>query len=289
MAAFHSCEPERGKRVAGAGAIAMHTDRDLLVRALADAVPGRVLHEHACPASQLGRARVGRQQPCGELRDRRLPRAVRAGKGDDLATTQLEVDIVDDRKPGAVGELHAVEAAHPLRRRCGPTVRGGTEPDRPVLSQPVFCNRHRGVEQDSPSVQEKDAVRMLEDPPWAVVGNKDRDAEARHVLEECVGGAGIELRCRLVEQQQLRPQRDGGREADTLQFASRELGDGAIGEVFGSNRGERLVRASHDVLWSRPDILEPESNLADHAREDDLFFGILEDARHRPGELGRPH
>ena len=130
---------------------------------------------------------------------------------------------------------------------------------------------------------------MLEDPPRAVIGDQDRDAEPGHVLEERVGGAGIELGGRLVEQQQLRPQRDGGREADTLQLSPGELGDGAIGEVLGADRGERLVRATDDLLCRGPDVLEPEGDLADDAREDDLFLRVLEDAGHRPGELGRAH
>jgi len=130
---------------------------------------------------------------------------------------------------------------------------------------------------------------VLEDSPRAVVGDQDRDAKAHHVLEERIGGTGIELRRRLVEQQQPRPQCDRRREADTLQLASRELRDRAIGEVFGADCGERLVRAAHDVLRSGPDILEPERDLREHAREDDLLLGVLEDAGHRPGELGRPH
>ena len=56
-----------------------------------------------------------------------------------------------------------------------------------------------------------------------------------------------------------------------------------------ANRCECLLRPRHDLRWSGPDILEPEGDLADHEREDDLLFRVLEDAGHRPGELGRRH
>ncbi len=98
-----------------------------------------------------------------------------------------------------------------------------------------------------------------------MVGDEDCHTESDDVLQERVGCGGIELGSRLVEQEQLRTQCNGGGEADTLQLSSRELGDCAISQVRRANRGERLVRAAEDFLRSRTDVLEPEGNLANDA------------------------
>ena len=107
-------------------------------------------------------------------------------------------------KAGAVGELHAGQATHRLRLHCDTAVHGRTEPDRTVLSQPLLCDGHGRVQKDSPPVQEDDTICMLEDPTRAMVGDQHGDAEPSHVFQERAGGNRIELRGRLVEQQQLR-------------------------------------------------------------------------------------
>src|SRR6266566_599884 len=266
MTARHSREAEFRKRSERTATVPPHTDRDLFVRALTDAVPARILKEHCRAASELGRARIGCQQPRRELRDRRLARAVRTSQRHNLAAPQLEVDTVDDGKTRAVGELNALETAHRLSLRRDASVAGRSEPHRPVLSQPALCCAHPRVEKHSPRVEEEDAIRMLENPPGTVIRDQHGDTEPDDMLEERVGATGIELGSRLVEQEQLRPQRDGRGEADTLQLSSRELGNGAIGEVLAADRRERLVRTTEDLRRWGTDILEPEGNFGDDAR-----------------------
>src|SRR5438874_4775099 len=164
MPALHSGETHCRERTERSATVALHTDRDFLVRALANAVPARILKEHRSSSAELHRSGGGLQQPRGELRDRRLARSVRASERDDLATTELEVDAVDDGKARAICELDSLETAHALSPRRGSAVAGGAEPDRPVLPQPLLCCRHSCVEKQSPRVQEEDTVRMLEDP-----------------------------------------------------------------------------------------------------------------------------
>ena len=61
------------------------------------------------------------------------------------------------------------------------------------------------------------------------------------MLEERFGALRIELRRRLVEQQELRLERERGGEADALELAAGKLGDAPAGEV---RRGRQLrVRA----------------------------------------------
>ena len=56
-----------------------------------------------------------------------------------------------------------------------------------------------------------------------MLGEHDGRAETLDRVEEERGAVGIELRGRLVEQQQLRLQRERGREADALELAAGEL------------------------------------------------------------------
>ena len=58
--------------------------------------------------------------------------------------------------------------------------------------------------------------------------------------------AGIELRGRLVEQQQLRLERERRGEADALQLAAGDLGHAAIAEARDADRGERALHARQD-------------------------------------------
>ena len=121
-----------------------------------------------------------------------------------------------------------------------------------------------------------------------LLGDDDRAAVRARVLEQRLGGVAVELRRRLVEEQQLGLERESRREADALQLAARELGDGALGEVLGADRGERRARARHDLVRRRAEVLEPERHLGEHARQHDLVLGLLEHGRHGPGEVRGP-
>ena len=70
-------------------------------------------------------------------------------------------------------------------------------------------------------------------------------------IEERLGGLRIELRRRLVEQQQPRTEGERRSEADALQLAGRELGDRPLGQVAGTDRGQRLLDARPDLARRR--------------------------------------
>src|SRR4051794_9190462 len=89
----------------------------------------------------------------------------------------------------------------------------------------------RRVEQHAAGVHEDDAMRVLERPRRTLLRDDDRAADAVEEVEERFGGVGVELRRRLVEEQEPRPQRERGCEADALELSARELRDGAAGEV----------------------------------------------------------
>ena len=70
-----------------------------------------------------------------------------------------------------------------------------------------------------------DAVGVRERARRTLLGDEHRARQALDQVEERLGGLGIELRGRLVEQQQPRPKRERRGEADALQLAARELAD----------------------------------------------------------------
>ena len=158
---------------------------------------------------------------------------------------------------------------------------------RALRGQPLERLRTRGVEEEAALVDEEDARRELERPADAVLGEDDGRAETFDGVEEERGAFGIELRGRLVEQQQLRLERERGREADALQLAAGELDRLAPPEMERVHRSERALDARPDLGRRHAEVLEPERDLVRGDRHHDLVLRILEDGRDRAGELGR--
>ena len=104
-----------------------------------------------------------------------------------------------------------------------------------------------------------------------------------------LGAVGIELRGRLVEQQQPRSQRQRGREADALELAARELVRPPVAEVRGADVGERLRRPRPDArAAATPTFSSPNATSLRDARHHDL---VLRDPGRRvataPASCGR--
>jgi hypothetical protein len=114
-------------------------------------------------------------------------------------------------------------------------------------------------------------------------------AEALDLVQEELSGRGVELRRRLVQEQELRLERESGGEADPLEFAAGELGCPAVPEVGRVYALERRVDARPDGRRLDAEVLEAESDLIRDERHDDLVFRILKDARHLTGEVRRSH
>ena len=93
------------------------TERDLVEHALGDEVtPGILAQVRRTRVPDLARRRV--EQPRRDLRERRLPGAVRTGQRDDLAATNLERRILE-RDAVAVAEADVAEPADDGRSACG--------------------------------------------------------------------------------------------------------------------------------------------------------------------------
>ncbi len=146
----------------------------------------------------------------------------------------------------------------------------------------------RGVEEYAAALEEDHPVDMGEHHGRPVLGEDDGGAGAERVLEERLGAVGVELRGRLVQQEQARFQRERRGQADALELAAGQLGHPALREMLGADRRERGTHARGDCARRRGDVLEPERDLGLDPPEHDLILGILEHGRHRPRELCRP-
>ena len=266
------------------------TERDLVFRPLAHEIAARVLEQERRTPRARDRAALHVEQSRGELGERGLARAVRAGERDDLAAAQLERDAIED--PWAVAvrigrSLHAADDVSPGPRPSGRAARLD-RPRRAMLLEPGDRLIARRVEQHAPAVEERDAIGVRQRKRRMLLGEDDRRADVERMVEEGLRALGIELRRRLIEQQQLRSECERRGEADALQLPARELRDAAAGEVRRPDRVERVRRTLCDLARRRADVLEAERDLRLDSAEHDLVLGILEDGRDGAGQLGGP-
>ena len=90
---------------------------------------------------------------------------------------------------------------------------------------------------------------MCQWPRRALLRDDDRAVESLDRVEERIGGRRVDLRGRLVEQEQARLERERRGQRDPLQLATRELGGPALGEMPRADQLQRLVDARPDVRW----------------------------------------
>ena len=155
-----------------------------------------------------------------------------------------------------------LDPADRLSRRARGREHGlARQPGRPVATEPGERLVARSVQQDPPALEEEHAVAGAEHAIGPLLRDDDGRARRARELDRLVGALGVELRGRLVEQQQLRPEREHRGEADALELAARELGHRPLGEMRGADRGERPSRTRADQLRRRADVLEPERHL----------------------------
>ena len=100
------------------------------------------------------------------------------------------------------------------------------------------------------------------------------------------GRLRIELRHRLVEQQQRWSRRERRRERDPLQLTARELTGRPVSEVRGAGLGQRLEHALGNLRRRPGGALEREGDLAIDREHDRPGLGILEDDAGARAHLG---
>ena len=125
----------------------------------------------------------------------------------------------------------------------------------------------------------------------AVLGEHDRGApllvDPPQDAEQLVAGDRIELRRRLVEQQQPRASRQRRAERHALQLAARQLVRRAVEQPGDAERERGLLDATGDRRRPPAAILERERELRAHGPHHDLRLGVLEQRAGDGGQLGR--
>ena len=137
-------------------------------------------------------------------------------------------------------------------------------------------------------VDEEHAVAALERQRGPLLGEEDRRAELAGEIEESFGALRIELRGRLVEQEQRGREGEDRGEAHPLELSGGQRLRPALGQPLAAYFGERVVHARPDLARRRADVLEAEGDLVRDRPEDDLVLGILEERRNLAGEVGGP-
>src|SRR5262249_7152198 len=149
-------------------------------------------------------------------------RAVRPRERDDLAAAKLERRAVEHR--AVVRERDLVDVADDVTDdRYLVRTRYRSEPRGSVLGEPGDSIVAGSIEDDPPRFHEDDPRRMGKRRGRALLGDDRGGRAVERVREEGFRPLGVELRRRLVEEEQLRLERDGRREAHALQLAAREL------------------------------------------------------------------
>jgi hypothetical protein len=146
----------------------------------------------------------------------------------------------------------------------------------------------RCVEGDPALVDEQHAAAALERQRRPLLGDEHRRAELAGDVEDLDRSFRIELRGRLVQDEQLRLEREHRGEADALELAGRQGLRSALGETGGADLGERGVHPRPDLIRRGPDVLEAERDLVGNMPEDDLVLGILEEHGDCTREVGGP-
>jgi hypothetical protein len=157
-----------------------------------------------------------------------------------------------------------------------------------VLLQPADRVGGKRVQKQAPVLEEQDAVGHLERARNTLLGEHGGRSERVHAGEEVLRPLRIELGGRFIQEQEPRPQSNGGGEADSLELAGRELRRTAFHEMERPDRLESLLDERPDLSRWHACVLEPEGDLVLDAVHDHLVLGVLKDARHDsgPGELG---
>ena len=262
-----------------AGALLVGAERDLVDDALCDEVTAGVLREiRGALPRRLAVLRL--EQAGGDLRERRLADAVRPDERDDLAAPYLDRRVVE-HDAVAVGEANAADACDDVGR-----VR---QVERAMLREPLQRLLARRVQHDAAAVHEEHAVTTGERPRRPLFRDEHGARQVLDQVEERLRRFGIELRRRLVEQQEPRVQRERGRERHALQLAPRQLRGQASPELLGADERERLVDPRPDLARGHARVLEPERDLVQHLGHHDLVLRVLEHGRDGPSELCRAH
>ena len=168
---------------------------------------------------------------------------------DDLAASDLQLDPVEDGRPSE-SEANVVHMENNVLQRLAVVRRLGVlkrHVCRAVFGEPCARLVDGSVEDKTATIHEEHALRKLERPLDALLGEHEGTPEGVQHLEERLRAGRVELRRRLVEQQQVRMHRQSRGQANALELASRELRGPPRGQRQRPYGGERPFDPSSDL------------------------------------------
>ena len=230
---------------------------DLVQDPLGDEMAPGILREvRGTRTRHLPRIRL--EQADRDLRERRLPRAIRPGERDHLAAPHLERRALE-HDTVAVGEANIAHAADELGR-----VR---QVERTVGGQPREGVAPRRVEDDPACLHEQHAVDVRQRPCGRC--SETRTAHGSSSTRSKNASAASGSSCDVGSSRS----RSFGRSASARQATPaaarlRKLPGDALGEVLGADERQRLLDPRPDLVRLDAEVLEPEGrfvrNLAHH-------------------------
>ena len=252
----------------------------------------------------LDRALQGRQEARQRQRKRRFSGAIRANDAGGDAALDRQVDagphggglVVADRQVGDAGDGGI------LGRGRG-DLGGGADlggdvvagkPDA-ALAQGVALLVEDLVEgavgSDATVGHHDDAVHEGRPHVHAMLDDHHRRARAFH--DGLNGGAHlsdaarIQVRGRLVQEQQARAHRENRRERQALLLPARQLRRRMIKGHIQAHRIQGVGHARPYLLAGNPQVLHAEGNVVTHAGQDHLGLGVLHEEAHAAPRLRR--
>ena len=181
------------------------------------------------------------------------------------------------RPQGRAGRLHA---RHRRQSQAGQEPRARRRQFRRRVAGPGEELGRAGVADHAPAAHRDRSVGEAQAPLEPVLGDHDRGVEvlveAPEQRDQLVAGDGVELRGRLVEQDQLRPARERRAERDALELAAGQLGGRAVEQVRDPERERRLLDRARHRGGRLPLVLERERQLGADGAHHHLRLGILE-------------
>jgi hypothetical protein len=132
----------------------------------------------------------------------------------------------------------------------------------------------------APLAQDYGPIRDQRHDVELVSGHDQRPAGGSEALDQIYEepfGARVERCGRLVEQDDVRPQRQNRGYCRALLFTARQLEGRAIGEVRDLHGRQSLVAAFADLIRGEAQLQRPERHVVENRRAEELYVGVLED------------
>ena len=121
-----------------------------------------------------------------------------------------------------------------------------------------------------------------------VVGDHDRrDVEAEHDLGQLPAGHRVEVRRRLVEDEDVGSHRQHRGQGDAPALAEAEVVRRPLGGVGHADRVQRLRGAGRQLVAAQAEVGRPEGDVVTDRGHEQLVVGVLEHDADAPADLGQ--